>query len=83
MGASQDGSVRIDFILEGEEHGFVEATRLVGREGGEVLGVGTYRDKIGESPVCYLRLLSGNPGKIARAQRVGGFNVLGVHPVGG
>ena len=35
MGASHGGSSRIDFLLEGEEHGFVEATRLVAREGGE------------------------------------------------
>ena len=79
MGASQGGSTRIDFVLEGEEHGFVEATRLVAREGGEVLSVGTYREKVGENPVCYLRLLSGNPEQIAKALRVSGFNVLGVH----
>ena len=83
MGASHGGSTRIDFVLEGEEHGFVEATRLVAREGGEVLGVGTYREKLGENPVCYLRLLSGNPENIAKALRASGFNVLGVHKVGG
>ena len=83
MGASHGGSTRIDFVLEGEEHGFVEATRLVAREGGEVLGIGTYREKLGENPVCYLRLLSGSPEKIAKALRASGFNVLGVHKVGG
>jgi acetoin utilization protein AcuB len=82
MGASQGGSTRIDFILEGEEHGFVEATRIVAREGGEVLGVGTYREKLGEDPVCYLRLISGTPDKIASALRASGFNVLGIHPIG-
>ena len=83
MGASNGGSSRIDFMLEGEEHGFTEATRLVAREGGEVLGVGTYREKLGESPVCYLRLLSGNPDNIAKALRASGFNVLGLHKIGG
>jgi acetoin utilization protein AcuB len=82
MGASQGGSTRIDFVLEGEEHGFVEATRLVAREGGQVLGVGTYREKLGENPVCYLRLLSGDPDNIAKALRRSGFNVLGVHRIG-
>jgi acetoin utilization protein AcuB len=82
MGASR-GSTRIDFVLEGEEHGFVEATRLVAREGGEVLGVGTYREKLGESPVCYLRLFSGNPEQIAKALRASGFNVLGLHRLRG
>ncbi len=45
MGASHGGSTRIDFVLEGEEHGFNQATRIVAREGGEILGVGTYREK--------------------------------------
>jgi acetoin utilization protein AcuB len=83
MGASHGGSTRIDFVLEGEEHGFLEATRLVAREGGEVLGVGTYREKLGENPVCYLRLLAGDPERIAKSLRASGFNVLGVHKLGG
>jgi acetoin utilization protein AcuB len=82
MGASHGGSTRIDFILQGEEHGFVEATRIVAREGGEVLGVGTYREKLGEDPVCYLRLISPAPEKIAKALRACGFNVLGLHRIG-
>jgi acetoin utilization protein AcuB len=82
MGASHGGSTRIDFVLEGEEHGFHEATRLVAREGGEVLGVGTYREKLGENPVCYLRLLAGDPERIAKVLRASGFNVLGIHRIG-
>ena len=83
MGASQPASTRLDFILEGEEHGLVEASRVVSREGGEILGIGTYREKIGENPVCYLRLLSGNAERIAEALRRSGFNVLGVHHLSG
>src|SRR5262245_17639391 len=83
MGASQPASTRIDFILEGEEHGIIEASRVVSREGGEILGIGTYREKIGENPVCYLRLLSGHAERIAEALRRIGFNVLGVHRLGG
>ena len=83
MGASKGGSTRIDFVLEGEEHGLVEASRIVAREGGEVLGVGTYRDKLGENPICYLRLISGDTDKIAKALRTSGFDVLGVHRIGG
>lgn len=82
MGASDLASARIDFVLEGEEHSFVEASRTVVREGGQVLGVGTYRAKLGDNPVCYLRLLSGNPDKIAKALQAGGFDVLGVHRIG-
>jgi hypothetical protein len=47
------------------------------------LGIGTYREKLGESPVCYLRLRSGNAERIAKSLRRGGFNVLGVHRIGG
>jgi acetoin utilization protein AcuB len=83
MGASQPATSRIDFVLEGEEHGLMEASRVVSREGGEILGIGTYREKLGESPVCYLRLRSGNAERIAKSLRRGGFNVLGVHRIGG
>lgn len=79
MGASESASARIDFILEGEEHGLVEASRIVSREAGEVLGVGTYREKLGANPVCYLRVITRNAEAIAKALRQSGFNVLGVH----
>lgn len=83
MGASHGGSTRIDFVLEGEEHGLTEASRIVARERGEILGVGTYRYKLGDNPVCYLRLMAGNVDKIANALSAGGFDVLGVHRIGG
>lgn len=83
MGATRAGSTRIDFVIEGEEHGLTEASRIIAREGGEVLGVGTYRHKLGDSPICYLRLTAGNPNKIANALRTSGFDVLGVHRIGG
>lgn len=82
MGASQEASTRIDFILEGEEHGLVEASRIVSREGGEILGIGTFRKTVGENPVCYLRLVTSKAEVIARGLRASGFHVLGVHPVG-
>lgn len=83
MGASEPASARIDFILEGEERGLVEASRIVAREGGNISGVGTYREKFEENPVCYLRVLGSNSDRLAKALRTGGFNVLGVHNTGG
>lgn len=82
MGALEDASSRIDFLLEGEEHGFSEASRIVSREGGEIAGVGTYRARWQDSAVCYLRLLSGDPERIAKALRARGFNILGTHSLG-
>jgi acetoin utilization protein AcuB len=83
MGATNGGSTRIDFMIEGEEHGFIEASRIVAREGAQVLGVGTYRRKFDEDPVCYLRLVTDKSDKIAKALSAGGFHVLGVHRIVG
>ena len=82
MGASEPSSARIDFILEGEEHGLVEASRIVAREGGNISGVGTYREKFGENPVCYLRVMGGEVERMAQALRAAGFDILGVHGAG-
>ena len=79
MGASQGGTTRIDLILEGEERSLVEATRIVAREGGEILGIGSFRPKVEESPVCYLRLRCADSKLIAKALGASGFTVLGVH----
>ena len=82
MGATHGASTRIDFVLEGEEHGLTEASRIVARDGGEILGIGTYRHQWGDNPVCYLRLVTENADKIAAALRASGFDVLGVHRIG-
>lgn len=79
MGASEETSTRIDFVMQGEGAGFAEASRVVAQEGGEVLGVGTYRGKWGESPVCYLRLRCGDADSLAKVLKDKGFEVLGVH----
>ncbi len=82
MGASEPISTRIDFVLQDEGGGLAEASKIVSKEGGEVLSVGTYRGKWGKAPVCYLRLRSGDADAIAKILRERGFEVLGVYPVG-
>jgi len=52
----------------------------VSEQGGEVLGLGTYRETWGESPVCYLRLHGADPDRVVEALAQKGFAVLGVHP---
>ncbi len=79
MGASEETSKRIDFIMGKEQGGVAEASRIVVQEGGEVLGVGTYRGRWGDNPVCYLRLRSGDANAIAKLLKEKGFEVLGVH----
>jgi acetoin utilization protein AcuB len=83
MGASEETSRRIDFVLREEGGGVAEASKIVAQEGGEVLGVGTYRGKWGDTPVCYLRLRSGDANAIAKFLKEKGFEVLGVHDVAG
>jgi len=81
MGASEETSRRIDFVLREEGGSVAEASRIVAQEGGEVLGVGTYRGKWGDSPVCFLRFRSGDADAIAKLLKEKGFEVLGVHDV--
>jgi len=82
MGASEETSTRIDFVLQREGADLAEASRIVSEKGGEVLWVGTYRGKWGAAPVCYLRLRSGDTDTIAKVLTERGFEVLGVYPVG-
>ena len=81
MGASEETSRRIDFVLREESGGVAEASRIVAQEGGEVIGVGTYRGKWGDSPVCFLRFRSGDADAIAKLLKEKDFEVLGVHEV--
>ena len=80
MGASEEDTIRIDLLLEGEEHNLASAAATVSEQRGEVLGVGTYREKWGESTVCYLRLKAADSSRIAGMLEEKGFTVLGVHP---
>ena len=79
MGASEKGTSRIDLLLEGEGRDLASASTTVSEQDGEVLGVGTYREKWGDSPVCYLRLRAADPERIADVLKQRGFTVLGVH----
>lgn len=79
MGASEPGTGRIDLLLEGEQFGLASASKAIVEEGGEVLGLGTYRERWGESPICYLRVRGGDLDGLAGRLRQRGYNVLGVH----
>ena len=79
LGATDEASTRIDFVVDTEGHGLTEASSIVSQQGGDVLGLGTYRGQWGDDRVCYLRIRALDAGKIAAVLGQKGFNVLGVH----
>lgn len=79
MGASEEATARIDLVMEGKERTLAAASELIAREGGEILGLGTYQETWDGGTVCYLRLRSGDPDRLADALKKDGFKVLGVY----
>ena len=80
MGASEEGTFRIDLLLEGDGHDLASASQIIASKGGEILGVGTYREKWEKSPVFYLRLRAAEPNQVAGILKEKGYEVLGVQP---
>ncbi len=80
MGASEEGTFRIDLLLEGDGHDLASASQIIASKGGEILGVGTYREKWEKSPVFYLRLRAAEPNQVAGILKEEGYEVLGVQP---
>jgi len=80
MGVSEKGTFRIDLLLEGDGHDLARASQIIATKGGEILGVGTYREQWEESPVFYLRLRAVDPNQVAGVLKEEGYEVLGVQP---
>jgi len=79
LGATEEASTRIDFVVDMKGHGLTEASSIVSQQGGNVLGLGTYRGQWGDDSVCYLRIRAMDAERIAAILGQKGFNVLGVH----
>lgn len=79
LGATEEATARIDFVVDREGHGLTEASAVVSQQRGEILGLGTYRGQWGGDSVCYLRIRTGDAERIATILGQQGFNVLGVH----
>jgi acetoin utilization protein AcuB len=79
MGAMVKGAARIDLLLTEGGADLPGAAKIIAQEGGEILGLGTYRERWGESPVCYLRMRYVDPDRLAELLKAKGYNVLGVH----
>jgi acetoin utilization protein AcuB len=79
MGASEEGTSRIDFLTGGEEPTLAEASKVLQEEGAEILSLGTHREKWDGDSIFYLRLRSADPNRLAEILKRRGFTVLGVH----
>jgi acetoin utilization protein AcuB len=79
MGATEEDTVRIDLVLDGEGHDLAEASGIIARAGGEIFGVGTYREHWAESPICYIRMRAEQPERLAEVLKEKGYTVLGLH----
>jgi hypothetical protein len=71
--------VRIDLLRTEKGGDLAEAAALVNQIGGEVLGVGTYRDPWSEQPIFYVRLRGVEAAKASAALQEKGYTVLSVH----
>jgi acetoin utilization protein AcuB len=80
LGVYGEGAARIDVVFDQDKFDLAGASKIIAQEGGEILGLGSYRDKWGESPVYYLRFSSANAEYLAEVLRSKGYNILGFHP---
>jgi acetoin utilization protein AcuB len=78
-GASVQESVRIDLLRTEKGGDLTAAAALVNQIGGEVLGVGTYRDPWSEQPIFYIRLRGVEAAKASAALQEKGYTVLSTH----
>lgn len=79
LGASAEGSVRIDVLQEEGKTGLHAATKLVNELGGEVLGVDSRRIPWEDKQVFYLRMRGADPAAVIAGLQRRGYTVLGVH----
>jgi acetoin utilization protein AcuB len=78
-GVSAQGSLRLDLLRTGREGDLSDASAVISQIGGEVLGVGTYRDPWSEQPIFYLRVRGVEAGVASKALEQKGYTVLSVH----
>jgi acetoin utilization protein AcuB len=79
MGASEEGTARIDFLTGGKEVNLTDASKVLQEQGAEILGLGTHREKWDGESIFYLRLRSTDPNRLAEILKRRGFTVVGVH----
>ena len=79
LGATTDGSVRIDLVEEGSSLKLPVAADCITDLGGTVQGVGTYLEPKGKQDVFYIRFCGIDKNAVRTALQAKGYTVLGVH----
>lgn len=79
LGATTDGSVRIDLVEEGSSLNLPMAADCITDLGGTVQGVGTYLEPKGKQDVFYIRFCGIDKNAVRTALQAKGYTVLGVH----
>jgi len=80
FGTSEENATRVDLLLDAAPpHDLPHASEVIQSSGGEILGLGTYRDRWKEERVYYL-VVRADPIKPAiDALERNGFRLLGIH----
>jgi acetoin utilization protein AcuB len=80
FGTTEENATRIDIMLdEMGERDLSNASQVIHSAGGEILGLGTYRDRWEEERVYYLVIRASSIDPVVNALGTRGFRVLGVH----
>jgi hypothetical protein len=74
-----EGAARIDMLCEADGFDLAAALKIIAQAGGQVLGVGTFRERWNDTLVWYVRLRSNDPQRVAEVLKAKGYNALGVH----
>ena len=73
MGASEEGTVRIDLAFDNGRGNVADAVNIIEGQGGDILGVGTYTERWGDSGVFYLRVRTAQPNGVVSALKEAGY----------
>lgn len=79
LGATTDGSVRIDLVEEESALTLPVAADCINDLGGTVQGVGTYLEPKGKQDVFYIRFCGIDKNAVRAALQAKGYTILGVH----
>lgn len=81
LGTSEEGVSRVDLELSGDPGEMAQIAQLVAGESGEIMGMGTYQDRLESGPhkVLYVRLPSADANRVARMLTEQNFTILAIH----